>query len=67
MKAKVSEIVATATISGEPVSVIKTPNIENLSDKQASSSKDFWQAGKSVETIDSILTVRDIIKKMVST
>jgi nitronate monooxygenase len=67
VKAKASDIVATTKIPGEPVSVIKTPNIENHGDKQDSSSKDFWQAGKSVETIDSILTVRDIIKKMVST
>jgi nitronate monooxygenase len=35
------------------------------SNKKGSSYKDFWQAGKSVETIDSILTVRDIIARMV--
>ena len=100
INASASDIVATAKISGVPVSVIKTPHIERLgleagpiakwllrhptfkhymrlmytlksvwqlkqSNKRGSSYKDFWQAGKSVETIDSILTVRDIITKMV--
>jgi nitronate monooxygenase len=100
INASASDIVATAKISGVPVSVIKTPHIERLgleagpiakwllrhptfkhymrlmytlksvwqlkqSNKKGSSYKDFWQAGKSVETIDSILTVRDIITKMV--
>jgi nitronate monooxygenase len=101
IKAKSSDIVATAKISGVPVSVIKTPHIEKLgleagpiakwflkhptfkhymrlmytlksvwqlkqSNKKGSTYKDFWQAGKSVDTIDSILTVKDIIRQLVA-
>lgn len=35
------------------------------SNQRGSSYKDFWQAGKSVETIDSVLTVREIIQELV--
>ncbi len=101
IKAKSSDIVATAKISGVPVSVIKTPHIEKLgleagpiakwllkhptfkhymrlmytlksvwqlkqSNKKGSTYKDFWQAGKSVETIDSVLSVKDIIRQLVA-
>lgn len=100
INAKASDIVATAKISGVPVSVIKTPHIEKLgleagpiakwllkhptfkhymrliytlksvwqlkqSNKKGSSYKDFWQAGKSVDTINSILPVKDIVSQMV--
>jgi nitronate monooxygenase len=100
INAKASDIVATAKISGVPVSVIKTPHIERLgleagpiakwllkhptfkhymrliytiksvwqlkqSNKKGSSYKDFWQAGKSVDTINSILPVKDIVSQMV--
>jgi nitronate monooxygenase len=100
LKARESDIVATDKISGVPVSIIKTPFIENMgihagpvakwllkhpnfkhyarmfytlksvwqlkqSNQRGSSYKDFWQAGKSVETIDSVLTVREIIQELV--
>ena len=100
IKAKSSDIVATAKFSGVPVSVIKTPHIEKLgleagpiakwllkhptfkhymrlmytlksvwqlkqSNKKGSTYKDFWQAGKSVETIDSVLSVKEIIGRLV--
>lgn len=100
IKAKASDIVATAKISGVPVSVIKTPHIEKLgleagpvarwllrhptfkhymrlvytlksiwqlkqSNKKGSTYKDFWQAGKSVDTIASVLPVKDIIWQLV--
>lgn len=100
IKAKASDIVATAKISGVPVSVIKTPHIEKLgleagpvarwllrhptfkhymrlvytlksiwqlkqSNKKGSTYKDFWQAGKSVDTITSVLSVKDIISQLV--
>lgn len=35
------------------------------SNQKGSSYKDFWQAGKSVETIDSIQSVQDIMKELV--
>lgn len=35
------------------------------SNQRGSSYKDFWQAGKSVETIESILPARDIIEELV--
>jgi nitronate monooxygenase len=102
IRAKALDIVATAKISGVPVSVIRTPHIDKLgleagrlakwllkhptfkhymrliytlksvwqlkhSNKRGSSYKDFWQAGKSVETIDSILPVKEIIKQLLTT
>jgi nitronate monooxygenase len=36
------------------------------SNQRGSSYKDFWQAGKSVETIDQILSVDAIMKELVS-
>ena len=36
------------------------------SNKRGSTYKDFWQAGKSVETIDSVLPVKDIIRQLVA-
>jgi nitronate monooxygenase len=101
LKANASDIVATDKISGVPVSIIKTPYIENVgtqagplarwalrhpnlkhymrmfytlksvwqlkqSNQKGSSYKDFFQAGKSVATIDQILTVKDIMKELTS-
>jgi nitronate monooxygenase len=99
LRARASDVVLTERVTGVPVSVIRTPWIEQIGTRAGpvarrllrgrrtrhwmrtlyavksvwqlkrahrapASSHDYWQAGKSVEGIDRILSVRQILAEM---